>query len=282
MDFVSKSQTEKAILFHQLHHNNEMLLLPNIWDILSAKIIQNLDFKAIATASAAISYSNGLLDGENYPFTQLLTMLKKTVENVNLPVTADIESGYADNINQLEENIKQLILTGIVGVNIEDTNKLTKELYTIEQQCERIKIIRKVADKYNIPLFINARTDVYLNSNLFSSEEERLFETIKRGLAYSNEGANGFYPIAITSADSIKQIVQQIKLPINILAYVDAPPLKTLKELKVARVSIASGLLKVGIEAIINSANKFKELDDYASFLSLNINNDFVKKIIKS
>lgn len=282
MDIVSKSQTEKAILFHQLHHNNEMLLLPNIWDILSAKIIQNLDFKAIATASAAISYSNGLLDGENYPFTQLLTMLKKTVENVNLPVTADIESGYADNINQLEENIKQLILTGIVGVNIEDTNKLTKELYTIEQQCERIKIIRKVADKYNIPLFINARTDVYLNSNLFSSEEERLFETIKRGLAYSNEGANGFYPIAITSADSIKQIVQQIKLPINILAYVDAPPLKTLKELKVARVSIASGLLKVGIEAIINSANKFKELDDYASFLSLNINNDFVKKIIKS
>src|SRR5882757_6609380 len=133
------SQKEKAELFHRLHHAGEMLVFPNIWDPLGAALLEGLGYPAIATASAAIAYSNGYDDGENIPFADLLSLLKRITNAVNIPVTADIETGYASNNDELKQNIELLLETGIVGINFEDSDKMTNKLLPIEIQCEKIK-----------------------------------------------------------------------------------------------------------------------------------------------
>lgn len=276
----NNQQVAKAEIFRTLHFGNEMLLLPNVWDVLTAKLMENMKFPAIATASAAISYSNGYADGENFPLSDLNVLLKRIVKAVNIPVTADIESGYATDLSALEKNLIQIISTGIAGVNIEDTNPKTKEIYSIEEQAERIKLIREVANRMGVPIFINAKTDVYLSK--YVNEVDRVHETIKRGVAYKMAGADGLYPIAITSSESISAIIHETKLPINILAFKDAPSLKILDNIGVARVSIASGLLKSGTDAIIKSANNFKNLQDYSTILSSEITGAYLNQIIKS
>ena len=129
---MRNSQKEKAQQFLQLHHSGKMLVLPNIWDPLGALLLEELEYPAVATASASVAYSNGFNDGENIPFIQLIDLLKRIVESVDIPVTADIESGYAGNDADLQENIKKLLATGIVGINIEDTDKATNELFPLE------------------------------------------------------------------------------------------------------------------------------------------------------
>ena len=116
------TQAEKAKQLHQLHHSGKLLILPNIWDVLGAKLLEDLGYEAIATASAAVAYSNGYNDGENIPFSEVLHILQRIAGSVNVPVTADIESGFAANDNELEKNMRQLIETGIVGINVEDTD----------------------------------------------------------------------------------------------------------------------------------------------------------------
>lgn len=131
------SQKEKAEQFRNLHHFEKMLLLPNIWDPLGALLMESLGYPAIATASASIAFTNGYSDGEKIPFNELLVILKRIAQSVNLPVTADIESGYAEDDSQLEENVKLLIETGIVGINFEDTDHKTNTLQAIETQCKK-------------------------------------------------------------------------------------------------------------------------------------------------
>jgi len=192
------SQKEKAEQFRQLHYTGKMLVLPNIWDTLGALLLESLAYPAIATASASIAYTNGYNDGEKMPFKDLLLLLKRITCSVNIPVTADFESGYADNDFQLQENIKLLIDTGIAGINIEDTDNNTNTLLSIESQCNKIRLIRKISAETGIPLFINARTDVCFYEKDFSKPGAKLREIVQRGVAFKEAGADGFYPILLS------------------------------------------------------------------------------------
>src|SRR5205809_6630447 len=171
------TQAEKAKQLYDLHHSGTLLILPNIWDVLGARLLEDLGYPAVATASASVAYSNGYNDGENIPFTDVLFILKRIAASVNIPVTADIESGYAQDEIQLEKNIRLLIEAGIVGINIEDTDKKTKALLPAAIQCEKIKRIKKIAGEMEVPLFINARTDCYVHEKDFDSPQSRLEET---------------------------------------------------------------------------------------------------------
>jgi 2-methylisocitrate lyase-like PEP mutase family enzyme len=254
------SQKEKAERFRELHHSGKMLILPNIWDTLGALLLESLEYPAIATASASVAFTNGYNDGENIPFNDLLSLLKKISNSVNLFVTADIEKGYADNDIQLQENIKLLIGTGIAGINIEDTDRTTNSLQLVESQCNKIRLIRKISDDMGIPLFINARTDVYLHEKNFATAKAKFDEIIKRGLAYKEAGADGFFPIALRQEEDIKQLIAQLKLPLNIITIPGIPDLKTLSKLGVARVSLGPSLLKIGIRAMKALAMQLKDL----------------------
>ncbi|WP_188049013.1 isocitrate lyase/phosphoenolpyruvate mutase family protein [Flavobacterium sp. GP15] len=275
-----EQQEKKAKQFHKLHRSGEMLLFPNVWDSLGAVLLESLDYPAIATASASIAYTNGYDDGEQLPFSKLLTLLTTIVNSVNIPVTADIESGYATNDNQLQENIKLLLATGIVGINIEDTNKETNKLIPIDMQCNRIRIIRNVADSMGISLFINARTDVYIHGEEFNTTESKLEETLKRGLAYQNAGANCLFPIAIRKEEDIKKLVDEIKIPINILVLPEVPELHMLKKMGVIRVSLGPAFLKIAIKAMKDMALKLKNLEGLSEITKNEITSDYLKELV--
>jgi 2-methylisocitrate lyase-like PEP mutase family enzyme len=277
---IIMTQKEKADRFRELHHSGKMLILPNIWDVLGALLIESLEYPAIATASAAIAYANGYDDHENIPFNDLLTLLKKITKSVNLPVTADIESGYAKNDSQLQENIKLLIDAGIVGINIEDTDHNTNSLQSVEAQGNKIRLIRKASDEMGIPIFINARTDVYLHEKNFANEEIRFKEIIKRGLTYKEAGADGFFPITLKREKDIKEVIAQVKLPLNIITMPGIPDLKTLSSLGVSRVSLGPSLLKISIRAMKELAQQLKDFEGLSSITGNEITSEFLKKLV--
>ena len=170
--FTESFQSEKEKQLHQLHDNNELLILPNIWNPLGAMLLEDLGYKAVATASASIAFANGIDDGEKISFDELISILKKIVKSVKIPVTADIESGYAENNSVLKENIKRLVDTGIAGINFEDSHHDEKTLFSKEAQSEKINLIRKTASEKGSNLFINARTDVFIKQNHLSKKKK--------------------------------------------------------------------------------------------------------------
>ncbi len=248
-------QSEKGKLLHQLHHNGKLLVLPNIWDPLGAVLLESLGYSAVATASASIAFSNGYPDGEKIPFNDLLLILQKIVNRVKIPVTADIERGYSDDNSVLKENIKKLVDIGIAGINFEDSRHDEDKLISLDEQCEKISIIKEVANENDATLFINARTDVYIKS-VHLSDEEKLSEVILRGKAYKEAGADGFYPIILKKKEDIESIIKEVDLPLNILLLPGIPDFEILKKIGVARVSLGPGFLKTAINAMKNIAEK--------------------------
>jgi 2-methylisocitrate lyase-like PEP mutase family enzyme len=273
-------QIEKAKQFYDLHHSGKLLILPNIWDVLGAKLLEDLGYPAIATASAAVAYSNGYNDGENISFNEVLYILKHIANSVNVPVTADIESGYAANETELEKNIHQLIDTGIVGINIEDTDKQSKTLLPLEMQCERIELIKKISHERNMPLFINARTDTFVHEKNFASQQQQLDETIKRGNAYKAAGADCFYPILAHNQQHIQTIVEAMNMPVNILMMPGIPELNVLQQMGVARVSLGPGFLKYAVKAMRGLALKLQQQEGLNEIVGNDVTSDYLKKLV--
>jgi 2-methylisocitrate lyase-like PEP mutase family enzyme len=274
------SQQEKAKKFYELHHSGNLLVLPNIWDCIGALLLEDLNYPAIATASASIAFSNGYDDGEHISFNNLLSLLKRISSCVNAPVTADIESGYAENNHVLKENIKQLIATGIVGINIEDTDKKTSTILSAEQQCERIQLIKELSKEIGVPLFINARTDVYYRGKGFASVEAKMEEAIKRGIAYKAAGADCFFPLAVQKEADIKKIIDALQIPLNIILIPGVPSLSTLHQIGVARVSLGPGFLKYAVRAMKDLAVKLQHKDGLTDITENEITSDYMKSLV--
>lgn len=273
------TQQTKALLFYELHHNGRMLILPNIWDPLGALLLESIGYPAIATASAPIAYTNGYDDGEQMPFDSVLERLNAITHCVNLPVTADIESGYATTNSRFRENIKSLIDTGIVGINFEDSDKQSGLLIPINIQSERINLVREVANESGIRLFINARTDVYIKGTGFD-DNGKLLETIKRGRAYIDAGADCIFPIAVKQIDHIRGLTSNIAAPINILAIPGVPDFKQLNDLGVARVSLGPGFLKIAVRALKNFAESLRNSEGMDEITNNEISSDYLKNLV--
>lgn len=270
---------EKEKLFNQLHHNGDLLVLPNIWDPLGALLLQDLGYKAIATASASIALSNGYQDGEKISFNDLLLILERIVKSVTIPVTADVESGYAKNNIELSENIKKLIDTGIAGINFEDSKHDEQKLFTKEEQSEKINLIRKTVSQMGSSLFINARTDVFIKEKNLS-DEEKMTEAIERGKAYKAAGADCFYPIFLKEKQSIVTIMNEVSLPVNILMVPGIPDFPTLREIGLARISLGPGFLKYAINSMKYIAQKLLNQEGMEEVTTNPITTDYLNKLI--
>ena len=272
-------QPEKGNILNKLHQNGKILVLPNIWDPLGAMLLEDLGYAAVATASASVAFSNGYPDGEKIPFKELLNILRKIVKSVTIPVTADIECGYAKNSAQLKENIKMLLDSGIAGINFEDSNKDDKTVISIEAQCEKLELIRNIASEMGVPLFINARTDVYLMANNLS-DEEKLSEAIRRGNAYKSSGADCFYPISLKKKEQIEIIVKEVGLPINVLLLPGIPDFESLKMIGVARLSLGPGFLKTSINAMKNIAEKLLSKEGFQEMPNNPVTSAYLNSLI--
>lgn len=282
MNTEKPTQAGKAKQLHQLHHSGSILILPNIWDVLGAKLLQDIGYPAIATASASVAYANGYNDGEHIPFPKLLHILKSIAGSVNVPVSADIESGYAANERELAANTRLLIETGITGINIEDTDVQTGSLLPLNVQCTRIQLIKKVALENGVPLFINARTDSFIHEQPFTSPRQLLEETIQRGLAYKAAGADCFYPILANKQEQIQAIVAAVDLPVNVLLTPSSPAIHSLEQLGVARVSLGPGFLKHAVQAMQQLALKLQQHEGLTEMAGNSITSGYLQKLVNN
>jgi len=226
-----------------MHHGPELLLLPNAWDVVSAKLYEVEGFRAIGTTSAGISSTLGFADGERMSLDDNLAVCRRIVDHVAVPVSVDIEAGYGACLDGLAGTVAKVIAAGAVGVNIEDSAKAgcggpeTGTLLDPHLQAARIAAVRKVADAAGVPLVINARTDVLLDHGVVT--EARLREAVDRGNAYREAGADCvFVPDMGTLGEAdIGVLAGGIKAPLNLIAGARTPAVRRLEALGVSRLS---------------------------------------------
>ena len=250
---LSDARNQRAEKLHSLHHQDQLLVLPNVWDVMSTRLLTNLGFPAIATASAAVAFSRGYDDGQKIPLQEMLDAIRTVASSTHLPVTADFEQGYSDTLDGLRDNIRALIDTGAVGLNLEDSLVEGGELRPLEEQAERIHSIRDVANADGVPLLINARCDLFL-ANVEEPIGGKVEESISRGQAYARAGANCFYPILLNDVASLERICQSVELPVNVLATPSTAPQETLLKIGVRRLSLGPGWLKAGVTELVKVA----------------------------
>jgi 2-methylisocitrate lyase-like PEP mutase family enzyme len=259
---MKDAQIAKAEHFRALHQGPKLLVLPNIWDPLGARLLEHLRFPAVATASASVAFSLGYDDGEKITYAAMLDAIRRIAASVGVPVTADIERGYADDPDDVAENIRDLLRTGAVGINIEDGIREGGRLRPVESQCARIGAARRAADREGIPLFINARIDTFMREKS-SPLEEKLAETIQRARAYVEAGADGIYPITVGDIDTLRAIRESVEVPINVYASASTAPMRDLQALGINRLSVGPGLLKAALTTMKKVALDLKDHGSY-------------------
>jgi 2-methylisocitrate lyase-like PEP mutase family enzyme len=240
-------------------HRGPLLLLPNAWDALSAKVFEEVGFKAIATTSAGVAWSLGYADGENVPWHEMLSLVEHISDVVQVPVTADIEGGFSSTTPDLIHRIDELIEAGACGVNLEDGLDHGNSLRSVDNACERIDAVRRAATRVDLPLLINARTDIFLHG---AKDPAAFDEALARCRAYLAAGADCVYPIGLIDLAQISKLVAALKAPVNIIGRRGAPGIPDLQAAGVARVSTAvtpavfmAGALEDAMKKLIQSGS---------------------------
>lgn len=243
----------KAQIFQELHKKGEPVILFNIWDAGSAKAVADAGAKAIATGSWSVAAARGFSDGEELPLDLALYNVARIAITLDLPVTLDFEGGYADDIYGLKANIHRVIDTGAVGINFEDQVVGGDGLYTIDDQSARIAAIREVADIRSVPLFINARCDLFLQNGP-DTHAHHLDAAIERANAYAEAGASGFFAPGLKDPQLIERLCEASPLPVNIMVMADTPSNEEMAKLGVARISYGPGPYRQMIEGLKSAA----------------------------
>lgn len=240
-------QVERAQRFRALHDRRRVLLLPNAWDAGSAGIFADLGFDAIATTSGGIAWSLGHADGERAPLDEVLAAIRRIVRVTALPVSVDFEAGYGATPDDVAANVRALIATGAIGINLEDGVR-HETLRDIDDAARRIAAARAAAHAAGVPIFINARIDAWIIGGN-ASEAQRIDDALARARAYLAAGADGIYPIALANPETIATLCARIDAPVNVGARGGLPDLAALARLGVARVSTATRLAALAYAA---------------------------------
>lgn len=227
----------KAQRFRSLHVSNDPIVLYNIWDAGSAVAVARGGAKAIATGSWSVAAAQGYADGEAMPLDEALAVVARIVQCVDLPVTVDFEGGYATDPATVTENVSRLLGLGVIGLNFEDQVLNGPGLHGIEDQADRLRAVRRAADDLGVPAFINARTDVFLKAAPDVDHASLLDEALAREAAYAEAGADGFFMPGLKDKALIRQLCEQMTLPVNVMMTSDLPEVREVASLGVARIS---------------------------------------------
>lgn len=260
-----KTQQERAAAFRAMHAGPKILILPNAWDVASARVLEVAGFGAIGTTSAGIAASLGYPDGENLPFDEMLRAVQRIAESVMIPLTVDIEAGFGSTEEAVAETLRSVIRAGAVGVNLEDgTDDPQSPLLSLAAHAAKVRAARRAAESAGVSVLINARTDVYLLE--VGERGSRLQETVKRANAYLEAGADCIFIPGLGDARLIAALVGEIAAPINILAGRGVPTIPELAESGVARVSTGSGLMRASLALVRSAARELLSAGTYNSF----------------
>ncbi len=261
---TSTNQKDKALQFRSLHSGSTILVLPNAWDAASARIFEQAGFPVVATTSSGVAASLGYSDGQHISRDMVIEVTERITRSVNCPVSIDIEAGYGETVEDILQTVKAVIDAGAVGINIEDSTKQQeKSLVDVSLQVEILQAIRHLAESMDVPLVINARTDVFLLA--IGDPVSRFEHTVRRANAYRQAGVDCLFPIGVSDASLIANLVQAIHGPINILANPTTPSIPELAQLGVARVSLASGPMRATLGYLRLIAHELLEQGTYTS-----------------
>ncbi|CUI58235.1 isocitrate lyase/PEP mutase family protein [Cognatishimia activa] len=231
------NQAEKAQIFADLHQPGNPLVLYNIWDAGSAKIVEEAGAKAVATGSWSVAAAQGFDDGEKLPLEIALMTAKRICETVDVPVSLDFEGAYAVGPTGVSTNVRLALKQGIVGINFEDQVIGGKGLHPQDMQVKRIAAARATADEFGVPLFINARTDLFLHESNTDWHSGLMPQALERLAAYTEAGASGFFVPGLTDPELIGRVCEAAEIPVNVFKTPAAPDHETLASLGVARIS---------------------------------------------
>ena len=259
-----EEQKSKAIAFRAMHRGPKILLLPNAWDVASARIFEDAGFGAIATTSAGVAFTLGYPDGQKISRTEMFARVARIAKALKVPVTADVEGGYGDRPEDAARTARDVIEAGAVGMNLEDsTGDPTRPLVGMSLQVEKIHAVREAALKAGVLVVLNARTDVYLAE--VGPAEKRYEETVRRLLAYRDAGTDSVFVPGLRDPETIRRLVQDAKCPLNILGGPGSPPAPELEKLGVARVSVGSAPMRATLGLLARIADELKKTGTYAS-----------------
>lgn len=276
-DFDAVKQNQLAEKFHALHHAGETLILPNVWDAVSAKIFEESGFPAIATSSAAIAWSLGYQDGENIPPELMLEAIQRIVRAVKIPVSVDIEGGYyRHDLKKFAAYIVAIIEAGAVGINLEDSDAHAGALICdFNHQLKVIRLAKEVCLQNGVNLFINARTDAY--ALVFGDIRAKTKISIDRANAFHDAGADGVFIPFVREIDAIVQFKNEIKLPLNIL--MDAAlDVKQLRQLNVNRISVGPKPILATLSTLKDIAQQMNTSENWNKLFVQDVNYNEVNK----
>jgi 2-methylisocitrate lyase-like PEP mutase family enzyme len=258
------AQKLQAMSFREMHRGPKPLLLPNVWDVASARIIEEAGFAAIATTSAGIAFSLGYPDGQKISREEMVARVGRISRAVKVPVTADVEAGYGNRPEDAAQTATEVIHAGAVGLNLEDgTGDPQNPLADLALQLEKIRAVREAALNAGILLVLNARSDVYLDE--VGPPQLRYFETINRARAYRDAGADCVFVPGLRDPQTISQLVKDVQCPVNILAGLGSPSVPELEKLGVARVSLGSGPMRATLGLLRRIAQELKTSGTYSA-----------------
>jgi 2-methylisocitrate lyase-like PEP mutase family enzyme len=258
----SNNQAAKANLFRDLHRGPKILVLPNAWDVASARILENAGVAAIATTSAGVAFTLGYPDGQKISRDEMLSVVARIAAKVKIPVTADVEAGYGNRPEDAALTARAVIEAGAVGLNLEDRTD-DRRLVDLSLQLEKIAAVRETSRMMGFPLVLNARTDVYLLE--LGKAESRFAETLNRLIAFREAGADCLFAPGIRDLEVIFRLVRELQHPVNILAGPGSPSIPELQSAGVARVSLGSSTMRATLGLVQRMAQELQTTGTYNS-----------------
>jgi 2-methylisocitrate lyase-like PEP mutase family enzyme len=266
------NQRERAETFHRLHAGPRVLLLPNIWDVVSARVVEQAGFPALATSSAAVAWTLGLPDGERISREEMAAAVARIVRHVSVPVTADMEAGYGPRPEDAAATARAVVAAGAVGMNLEDAAEDKSELFDQALQVERIRAARDAATAAGVPIVINARTDVFLKQ--IGEPVSRVEHAVRRLNAYREAGAACLFAPGVKDAATIGVLAREVDGPLNILGGPGAPSVPELERLGVRRLSLGAGVMRVALGAVRRVATELGDAGTYTAMADVALTDD--------
>ena len=255
-----RTQAEKGSTFRALHERDSAFIIPNPWDVGTARLLARLGFEALATTSAGYAFSVGQRDN-TVGRDKMMTHVAAIVSATDLPVSADLENGFGDDPETVAETIRLAAVAGLVGASIEDsTNRPSDPVYEHELAVDRVRAAGEVARSLPFPFTLTGRAENYLLGR------PDLKDTIRRLQAYQGAGADVLYAPGLTSKDEIVAVVRSVDRPVNVLMGLQGVQLSiaTLSEIGVKRVSVGSALSRAALGAFLRAAREMRERGTFA------------------
>src|SRR5213594_118105 len=271
------TQLLKAQDFIARHAGPRMLVLPNAWDVVSARVIEEAGFPAIATSSAGVAWAAGFPDGERISRGEMLAVVRRIAASVRIPVSADVEAGYGATPEAAAVTARGVIAAGAIGLNLEDgTNQ--GSLLDLALQVERIRAVRQAGAASRVPLVVNARTDAFEVKQW--APAERFAAAVRRANAYHAAGADCLFVPHVSDAATIGQLAREIDGPLNVIAGPPAPPIPELERLGVRRASLGPRITQAALGLVRRALTELRSRGSYDAMADLVIPFGDVQRLV--